>query len=99
MQTNTIRNTLNVISGKWKPLILCILIDEGIQRHAQLMKKLPGVSQKVLTQQLRELEEDKIIKRTIYPSVPIKVEYEITNYGYTLEPILTQMCIWGENHL
>lgn len=98
MQTNTIRNTLNVIGGKWKPLILCLLIDEGTKRHAQLMKDIPGVSQKVLTQQLRELEENNIIKRTIYPCVPPKVEYEITSYGETLKPLLNEMCIWGKIH-
>lgn len=89
--------TLRVIGGKWKPLILWVL-REHILRFGEVKKLIPGITQKMLTQQLRELEADGIISRQIFPEVPPRVEYRITVYGKTLEPVLKSMCRWGERH-
>lgn len=92
-----VQTALNVIGGKWKPIILWHLIDDKI-RFGELHRLIPGVSQKMLTQQLRELEADKIVHRKVYQEVPPKVEYSITAYGKTLHPILESLGNWGEAH-
>ncbi|MBH5319609.1 helix-turn-helix transcriptional regulator [Paenibacillus sp. GSMTC-2017] len=92
----TIEATLDVIGGKWKTLILWHLFY-GAKRTSELKKKIPGITQKMLTQQLRELEVDGVIIRTIYNQVPPKVVYEISELGLTLKPIIDQMCVWGEH--
>ena len=89
---------LDVIGGKWKPLILWALGDE-VMRFGELQKALPSVNTKMLTKQLRELEEDGIIRRKIYPEVPPRVEYAITDFGKTLIPILNALCNWGAIYL
>jgi DNA-binding HxlR family transcriptional regulator len=89
---------LDVIGGKWKPLILWALGDE-VMRFGELQKALPSVNTKMLTKQLRELEEDGIIRRKIYPEVPPRVEYAITDFGKTLIPILNALCNWGAVYL
>jgi len=89
---------LDVIGGKWKPLILWALGD-NVLRFNELQKELPGVNAKMLTKQLRELEEDGVIKRTVYPEVPPRVEYSITEFGKTLIPILQALCTWGAHYL
>ncbi|NMB79017.1 MAG: helix-turn-helix transcriptional regulator [Methanomicrobiales archaeon] len=89
---------LDVIGGKWKPLILWALGD-NIMRFSELQKALPGVNTKMLTKQLRELEEDGVITRTVYPEVPTRVEYAITEFGKTLIPILQALCNWGAEYL
>lgn len=89
--------TLEVIGGKWKQVILFHLTF-GKKRNGELMSLLPGVTQKVLTQQLRELEDDGIISRIIYNQVPPKVEYELTEYGWSLKEILHLLCRWGDRH-
>jgi len=86
---------LNVIGGKWKPMILHML-SSGIQRAGALKKNIPPVSQKVLTQQLRELEADGVVRRTIYAEMPPRVEYALTERGVTLIPILNALYRWGE---
>lgn len=90
--------TLNVIGGKWKMLILCHL-TYGPKRTSELKKEMPGITQKMLTQQLRELERDDIIIRTVYNQVPPKVVYEMSEIGKTLNPILDLMCEWGEQYV
>lgn len=90
--------TLEVIGGKWKPVILFHLTF-GKKRTSELKKLIPAITQKVLTQQLRELEEAGTILRTSYNVVPPKVEYELTEYGYSLKELLHMMCRWGEVHL
>jgi DNA-binding HxlR family transcriptional regulator len=92
-----VTTTLSVIGGKWKPIILHALGKET-KRFGEIRKLIPIISQKMLTQQLRELEADGIIKRKVYPVVPPKVEYSLTAYGRTLEPILEAMKAWGEQH-
>ena len=89
---------LDVIGGKWKPLILWALGD-NVRRFGELQKGLPGVNAKMLTKQLRELEEDRILRRTVYPEVPPRVEYAITDFGKTLLPILEALCNWGAKYL
>ena len=82
--------TLNVIGGKWKPIILH-MVSSGTMRFGALKKNIPPISSKMLTQQLRELEADGIISRKIYAEVPPKVEYSLTDKGATLWPILERL--------
>ncbi|KAA8746586.1 winged helix-turn-helix transcriptional regulator [Paenibacillus sp. UASWS1643] len=89
---------LELVGGKWRILILHQLIS-GEKRTSELRRAIPGITQKVLTQQLRELEKNEIIHRIIYPQIPPKVEYELTEYGLTLQEIIDRICLWGENHL
>jgi DNA-binding HxlR family transcriptional regulator len=92
-----VTTTLSVIGGKWKPIILYTVYKET-RRFSEIRKLIPTISQKMLTQQLRELEADDIIHRRVYPVVPPKVEYSLTEYGRTLMPILDAMVAWGEKH-
>lgn len=94
----SVEAALDVIGGKWKPLILWRLGD-NVMRFGELQRSLPGVNAKMLTKQLRELENDGVIKRTLYPEVPPRVEYSITEFGRTLIPILEALCSWGETYL
>ena len=90
--------TLSVIGGKWKPAILWTLSDWEVARFNKLRRRLAPITQKMLTQQLRELEADGIINRKIYAEVPPRVEYRLTGYGKTLFPIMAEMAKWGEAH-
>lgn len=86
--------TLSVMGGTWKPIILFHLL-RGRMRFSDLGRAIPSVTQRMLTLQLRELEEAAIITRTVYPEVPPRVEYELTPLGHSLEPILVSMRDWG----
>ncbi|MGL6113480.1 MAG: winged helix-turn-helix transcriptional regulator [Cetobacterium sp.] len=90
--------TLKMIGGKCKPLILYILIEEGPKRFKDLMGQVNQISQKTLTNQLRELESDGLILREAFSEIPPRVEYSITEKGKTLFPILDLMCEWGEKN-
>jgi DNA-binding HxlR family transcriptional regulator len=90
--------TLDVIGGKWKALILFWLRDQ-VCRFGELRRRIPDISERMMTQQLRELEADGIVVRKVYPVVPPKVEYSLTPYGRTLRPITDLMCAWGKKHL
>jgi DNA-binding HxlR family transcriptional regulator len=92
-----VKATIDIIGGKWKPIILYYLKD-GTKRFGELQKLIPHATKKMLTQQLRELEKDSIIKRKVYKVVPPKVEYSLSDYGLTLRPILEAMADWGTNH-
>lgn len=94
---SSVKVTLSVIGGKWKPLIMFLLFDETL-RFSQLQRNIVGITQKMLTEQLRELERDGLISRKVYPQVPPKVEYSITSYGRTLLPVLDTMHKWGKEH-
>lgn len=94
-----ITETLNVIGGKWKPYILWLLNQEDVIRFGALKKRIPTVTQKMLTQQLREMESDGFVKRKTYPEVPPRVEYSLTEKGKSLRPILEALSEWGEKHL
>lgn len=95
--TCAVETTLDIIGGRWKVLILHELFN-GVRRFNELHRSLNGVTQKMLTQQLRELEDDGIIHREVYPQVPPKVEYSLTPLGRTLEPILDAMHTWGQRY-
>lgn len=94
----TFEITIDLIGGKWKPLIIWHLGNNGILRFNELKKTLPQITQKMLTQQLRELESDDLVSRKVYPQVPPKVEYTLTELGESIMPILKTMCIWGEDY-
>ncbi len=89
---------VDVVGGKWKPLVLWALSEQP-RRFGALRRELPGVSEKVLTQQLRELERDGIVRRTVYDQVPPGVEYSLTELGVSLERALAPLGDWGERHL
>lgn len=88
--------TLSVIGGKWKLIILWHLDKEGPQRFSELQRLLPKITHKMLTSQLKEMMDDGIIHREVYPEVPPKVEYSLTHLGLTLMPILELMYDWGK---
>jgi DNA-binding HxlR family transcriptional regulator len=88
-------STLDVIGGRWKILILYRLAG-SCRRFSQLKRELAGVTQKMLTQQLREMEADGLVRRKVYAQVPPKVEYSLTSRGRTLLPIVEAMCKWGK---
>jgi len=94
-----ISGAIAIISGKWKPAILLYLAYMGTSRFSTIKRHIRGITQKMLTAQLRELEKDGLISRTIYPEVPPRVEYALTDYGKTLQPVLSAMRAWGESHL
>ncbi|GIP23007.1 helix-turn-helix domain-containing protein [Paenibacillus sp. J22TS3] len=89
--------TLDVIGGKWKGVLLYHMI-EGPVRFNEFRRICPTITQRMLTLQLRELEEDGIVHREVYPQVPPKVEYSLSEFGRTLVPIIIKMKIWGEKH-
>ncbi|GIP19137.1 transcriptional regulator [Paenibacillus montaniterrae] len=91
--------TLSIIGGKWKLIILWHLGKEGPQRFSELQRLLPKITHKMLTSQLKELTDDGIIHREVYPEVPPKVEYSMTELGLTLMPILELMYDWGKKRI
>ncbi|WP_342526774.1 helix-turn-helix domain-containing protein [Chryseomicrobium sp. FSL W7-1435] len=97
--TGTIETALDILVGKWKPVILFHLLDKGTLRFSELNRLVPDVTKKMLTTQLRELEYHDIINRKIYAQIPPKVEYSITEYGKGLMPLLLSMHEWGVTHL
>ena len=92
-----VETTLMLIGDKWKVLILRDLIP-GTKRFDELKKSIGNVSQKVLTAQLRQMEDSGLLTRTVYPEVPPRVEYTLTDLGRSLKPILDAMWTWGENY-
>ena len=96
--TCPVEATISLIGGKYKAVILWHLLH-GTMRYSELHKKMPNATDKMLTQQLRELEKDGLITRTVYPVVPPKTEYNLTEFGQSLVPILDAMCNWGNEYL
>ncbi len=96
--TCPVETTLAVLGGRWKVLILRELLS-GTRRYNELHRSLDGITQKMLTQQLRELERHGIVSRTVYPQVPPRVEYALTPVGETLKPVLDAMHAWGVRHM
>jgi DNA-binding HxlR family transcriptional regulator len=90
---------LDVVSGKWKCLILWELHAHGVRRFAELRRGLPGVSEKMLTQHLRELETDGLVDRVVHPEVPPKVEYSLTEHGASLNQALGPLGDWGRERI
>ena len=96
--TCEIEVAFDIIGGKWKPLILWYLGENEIVRFNQLQHFMPDVTHKILTKQLRELEEFRLIERTVYAEVPARVEYKITTGGKDVLPILDMMCDWASKN-
>jgi len=90
--------TIDVIGGKWKPIILYILLD-GPLRFGEIHRIIPGMALKVLSRQLKELEQDGLITRTAYPEVPPRVEYALSPKGETLRPVMQLLSTWSSEHL
>lgn len=91
--------TLSVIGGRWKINILSYLLNEKKLRYSELRKRLIGISERMLISKLKELENDGLVNRIVYQQVPPKVEYELTELGFSLKQILKSMDKWGENNL
>ena len=89
---------LKKIGGKWKPIII-FMIRNGANRFGIMQRSIEGISKQMLTKQLRELEADGILDRTIYAEIPPRVEYSITDYGETLMPIIDSMSAWGREQI
>jgi len=87
-----------VIGGKWKPLIIWFL-RKRVLRFSELRRAIPGITDVMLTKQLRELEQDGIIRRKVYTQVPPKVEYSLTPLGMTVIPLLNALCDWAIEHM
>ena len=93
-----IEAAFRILEGRWKMLIIFHLFDRGVLRFSGLERAIPGVSQKMLIQQLRELERDGVVERRVYPQVPPKVEYSLTPLGETLRPVIGVMHDWAEEY-
>lgn len=93
-----VETSLELLSGKWKPRILWKLHQQGVLRFGEFKRALPDITAKMLTQQLRELERDGLVNRTVYPEVPPRVEYSLSEFGETLKPILDMIAQWGTTH-
>lgn len=89
-------DAIKLLEGRWKLLILFHLFDGKVQRYSDFEKLIPGISQKMLAQQLKKLETDGIVQRTVYPQVPPKVEYQLTTWGQALCPALDALLNWAE---
>ncbi len=96
--TCPITATMKVLGGKWKPILINAIYFTAPARFGELKRSVNGITQSMLTQQLRELEEDGIIRRKIYAEIPPRVEYTLTEFGLTLSPILQSMAIWGKEY-
>ncbi len=97
-QSCGIAYTLSVLDGRWKINILSFLLNQGKLRYSELKSKLPGISERILSAKLKELERDELITRHVYPQVPPKVEYELTKRGHSFKKILQLMDDWGEKN-
>ncbi|MDH0737383.1 winged helix-turn-helix transcriptional regulator [Achromobacter sp. AGC78] len=91
-----VEQAIRLLEGRWKLLILFHLFDGKVQRYSDLERLIPGISQKMLAQQLRQMESDGMVSRTVYPEVPPKVEYRLTEWGQALCPALDAMLQWTE---
>jgi DNA-binding HxlR family transcriptional regulator len=92
-----VRDALDILSGKWK-LPIIISLSFGNKRFGQMSKQIPGITDKMLSKELRDLEINQLIKRTVYDSVPVVVEYSMTPYGRTLEKLIDELQNWGLKH-
>ena len=92
-----VRDALDVLSGKWK-LPIIISLSFGNKRFNQIAKEIPNITDKMLSKELRDLEMNQLVKRTVYDSVPVIVEYSMTNYGKSLEKVIAELGKWGMQH-
>jgi DNA-binding HxlR family transcriptional regulator len=94
-----VESTLSFLDGKWKGVILHHLLIEGTLRFNELRRRIPSVTQRMLTKQLRELEDAGLVTRMIFPVVPPRVDYALTPLGQSLEPVVTALRVWGAEHV
>ena len=94
-----VEEMMRMLGSKWKPAIIFCLIFNGPLRFTHLRKLIPEVTQKMLTQRLRELERDGFVKRTFYEEIPPRVEYEVTELGRSVHPLFKSFCNWGKAHI
>jgi DNA-binding HxlR family transcriptional regulator len=94
-----VESTLSFLDGKWKGVILHHLLEEGTLRFNELRRRIPSVTQRMLTKQLRELEEAGLLQRTVFAVVPPRVDYNLTPLGLSLEPVVTALRAWGQQHV
>jgi DNA-binding HxlR family transcriptional regulator len=92
-----VRDALDILSGKWK-LPIIIALSFGNRRFGELSKQINGITDKMLSKELRELEMNELVKRTVYDTVPVVVEYSMTPYGKSLEKLIEELQVWGLNH-
>ena len=90
--------TLNLIGGRWKPSILYQLLLTGAMRYSQIKKSLSNISERILSLQLKELERDGLISKTVFQEVPSKVEYQLTSKGFSMKPLLQLLSDWGDSN-
>jgi DNA-binding HxlR family transcriptional regulator len=98
VKREAVEYTISILGGKWKWYIVAALSKEGVMRYSELKNALPGITHKMISQQLKELEAEEIVFRNEYHQVPPKVEYSLTEKGATLFPILLKMSEWGEEN-
>ena len=92
-----VKDALDILSGKWK-LPIIISLTFGNKRFSQIAKEIPGITDKMLSKELRDLEMNELVKRTVYDSVPVIVEYSMTSYGKTLHKVISELRHWGIQH-
>ncbi|CAN5735122.1 helix-turn-helix domain-containing protein [soil metagenome] len=92
-----VRDALDILNGKWK-LPIIISLSFGNKRFSEMSKQIQGITDKMLSKELRELEMNELVRRTVYDSVPVSVEYSMTAYGKTLEPLIDELQKWGTKH-
>ncbi|MCX6190430.1 MAG: helix-turn-helix domain-containing protein [Bacteroidetes bacterium] len=92
-----VRDALDILSGKWK-LPIIIALSFGNKRFSQMAKEIPGITDKMLSKELRDLELNQLVKRTVYDAVPVMVEYSMTAYGKTLDKLIDELRHWGTLH-
>lgn len=97
-KTCPVTATMQVLGGKWKPILINAIYFMSPARFGELKRSVIGITQSMLTQQLRELEDDGIINRKIYAEIPPKVEYTLTEFGLTLSPVIQAMAKWGKEY-
>ncbi|WP_057936540.1 winged helix-turn-helix transcriptional regulator [Algoriphagus resistens] len=92
-----VQDALDVLNGKWKlPIIVALL--HGYKRFSEISRQVPGITDRMLSKELRDLELNQLVKRTVYDTFPVTVEYTMTNYGETLKDVIEALHVWGENH-
>lgn len=92
-----VHDALEVLSGKWKlPIIISLMF--GHKRFSQIAREIPNITDKMLSKELRDLEANELVKRSVYDSIPVVVEYTLTEYGRTLEPVIEVLRVWGSEH-
>lgn len=92
------RDTLELLSGKWKILIIMALAAKGRSRFMEMVHDIGRITPKMLSKELRDLEQNQLVTRTVQPTIPVTVEYELTEYGHTLQPVIAAMRDWGITH-